>query len=66
VESHRLIPVETPALREGMFWPAGRGAWILLYDPAPKPPRKLHAYDVAQNRWHTVDNPGIAAWEPLR
>ena len=66
VGSHRLIPVETPGLREGMFCAAGRGAWILLCDPAPKPPRTLHAYDVARDRWRTVDNPGITAWEPLR
>jgi hypothetical protein len=66
VTSRRLIPIETPNLREGRFQAAGRGAWILLYDPAPKPPRRLHAYDVAQDRWRTVDNPGIAAWEPLR
>jgi len=66
MESHQLIPVETPALREGMFHAAGHGAWILLYDPAPKPPKKLFAYDVALDQWRTVDNPGITAWEPLR
>jgi hypothetical protein len=66
VKSHRLIPIETPSLREGRFEAAGRGAWILLYDPAPKPPKKLLAYDVALDQWRTVENPGIAAWEPLR
>jgi hypothetical protein len=61
-----LVPIDTPAERKGVFQPAGRGAWILLYDPGPRPPRKLRAYDVKLDRWRSVENPGITAWEPLR
>lgn len=62
----RLVAIETPHLREGVFQPAAGGDFVLLCDPGPKPPRTLHAYDVARDRWRTVENPGISAWEPLR
>ena len=64
--SAALVPIETPIVREGVFQAFGRGAWILLFDPGPKPPRRLHAYDMALDRWRSVENPGISAWEPLK
>jgi hypothetical protein len=63
--SHRLVPVATPRVRQGVFRALGSGAWVLLYDPAPKPPATLYAYDVRGDRWVTVENPGIRAWEPF-
>ena len=64
--TRRLTAIETPNLREGVFQPAAGGDHVLLFDPGPKPPRTLHAYDVARDRWRKVENPGISAWEPLR
>ena len=64
--ARRLVAIDTPNLREGVFQPAAGGDCVLLFDPGPKPPHTLHAYDVAHDRWRTVENPGISAWEPLR
>ena len=61
-----LIPIETPAERGATFQSVDNGAWILLYNPGSRPCRELHAYDVRADRWRSVDNPGISAWEPLR
>ncbi len=63
--SGRLAPLEVPAVRNGVFTPVSGGARLLLCDPAPRPPATLHVLDVASGRWTTVENPGIAGWEPL-
>jgi hypothetical protein len=61
----RLVPLETPPVRGGMFVPVSRGAKLLLFDPGTKAPETLHVHDVATGRWDRVANPGIAGWEPL-
>ena len=61
----RLEAVEAPPLKNGLFTAVAKGAYLLLCDPAPKPPDTLQVYDVAAGRWQKVENPGIAGWEPL-
>jgi len=61
----RLVSTAAPAVKKGTFHALAGGRWILLYDPAPRPPRTLQAYDVRNDAWMEVANPGISAWEPL-
>lgn len=64
--TRRLVEIETPAAREGVFRVVCNGAWILLYEPAPSPARTIHAYDVRNGTWIAVENPGVGGWEPLQ
>lgn len=61
----RLVPLEVPPVKGGRFVPVSRGARVLLFDPGSRPPAQLRVLDVRSGRWDTVDNPGIAGWEPL-
>ncbi len=61
-----LVQVTPPAGRGGVLIPVCGGAWLLSLAPAPRPAGRLHAYDMAANRWRVVENPGVSAWEPLR
>ena len=60
-----FAPLEVPAVKGGTFRAVAGGSWILLYDPGPRPPALLQAYDVQATRWSAVENPGISGWEPL-
>lgn len=62
----RLVPIETPKVRGGVFHAIAGGAWILLYDPRPKGVRSIEAYDTTTGAWREVANPGVTGWEPLR
>ncbi len=60
-----LQPIEIPrALRSAVVQATTSGRWILLMEPGAQPPRNVLAYDLASGLWHTVENPGISAWEP--
>lgn len=61
----RLVPLEVPPVKGGMFVPVSRGSRVLLFAPGGKAPGLLHVLDVASGRWDAVDNPGITGWEPL-
>ena len=61
-----LVPIDTPVERSAVFESVANGAWILCFVPGRNPPRRIQAYDVSNRRWHSVDNPGIRAWEPMR
>jgi hypothetical protein len=63
--TRRLVEIETPRLKGGRLDAVGQGRWVLLYDPAPRPPRTLYAFDVSRGTWVLVENPGVAGWEPL-
>jgi hypothetical protein len=61
----RLVALEVPPVKGGRFVSVSRGARLLLFDPTGEAPRTLHVLDVSGGHWDTVDNPGIAGWEPL-
>jgi hypothetical protein len=63
--SGRLVAVETPRTKGGVFVASPGGAHILLFDPGTRPPGALQVLDVASGRWARVENPGLAGWEPL-
>jgi hypothetical protein len=64
-DAGRLTPLEVPSVKGGLFVPVSHGARVLLFDPGSKVPATLHVLDVRNGRWDTVENPGIAGWEPL-
>ena len=64
-DGDRLVPLAVPPVRGGTFAPVSRGERVLLFDPGARAPATLHVLDVRTGRWDTVDNPGIAGWEPL-
>ena len=59
------MAIGVPRVKGGVFLPVSKGARILLYDPAPRPPAVLNVLDVRTGAWTAVENPGIAGWEPL-
>lgn len=61
----RLVAIGVPLVKRGVFLPVSKGARILLYDPAPRPPAVLNVLDLRTGAWTAVENPGIAGWEPL-
>ncbi|HVP14167.1 MAG TPA: hypothetical protein VMS88_01410, partial [Terriglobales bacterium] len=61
----RLVRVEIPDVKHGIFRAAGNDRWILLFDPGQRPPDALQAFDVASSRWAEIQNPGVSGWEPL-
>jgi hypothetical protein len=63
--SGRLEALETPRVKGGTFLPVAKGAQLMLFDPAAKPPDVLNVLDVQTGKWSAVKNPGIAGWEPL-
>jgi hypothetical protein len=65
LDADRLVPLEVPPVKGGRFVAVSHGARVLLFDPGSRPPAELHVLDVRSGRWDTVENPGIAGWEPL-
>jgi hypothetical protein len=61
--SRRLVPVTTPALRNGVVAASPGRGYLLLYDPIPRGTVPVQAYDVAADRWTEVANPGIIGWD---
>ena len=61
----RLEALAVPRVKGGVFLPVSRGARLLLCDPAARPPAVLNVLDVRTGVWTTVENPGLAGWEPL-
>ncbi|HET7226364.1 MAG TPA: hypothetical protein VFK69_11695, partial [Candidatus Eisenbacteria bacterium] len=65
LDAHTLRPIDTPVVGNADVAQSPGGALLLLYAPGQLPSARLHVYDMAQQRWSEVDNPGLAGWEPL-